>query len=83
MLIKRKCKKPLDQQDNLMKKTNGKQVIQELFDFAGVRIDGNRPWDIRIRNPQFFERVLAGGSLALGESYMDGWWDCDALDQFF
>jgi len=25
--------------------------------------------------------VLAGGSLALGESYMDGWWDCKALDQ--
>jgi cyclopropane-fatty-acyl-phospholipid synthase len=72
MLIKRKCKKPLDQQDNLMKKTNGKQVIQELFDFAGVRIDGNRPWDIQIRNPQFFERVLAGGSLALGGK-LHGW----------
>ena len=25
--------------------------------------------------------MLAGGSLALGESYMDGWWDCKALDQ--
>ena len=83
MLIKRKCKKPFDQQDILMKKTNGKQIIQELFDFSDVRIDGDRPWDIQIHNPQFFERVLAGGSLALGESYMDGWWDCDALDQFF
>jgi cyclopropane-fatty-acyl-phospholipid synthase len=66
-----------------MKKTNGKQVIEELFDFADVWIDGNRPWDIQIHNPKFFERVLAGGSLALGESYMDGWWDCDALDEFF
>ena len=66
-----------------MKTPNGKQVIQELFDFSDVRIDGDRPWDIQIHNPQFFERVLAGGSLALGESYMDGWWDCDALDQFF
>jgi len=28
-----------------------------------------------------YKRVLAGGSLALGESYMDGWWDCKALDQ--
>ncbi len=27
--------------------------------------------------------VLAGGSVALGESYMDGWWDCDALDLLF
>ena len=27
--------------------------------------------------------VFLGGALALGESYMDGWWDCEALDQFF
>jgi cyclopropane-fatty-acyl-phospholipid synthase len=66
-----------------MKKSNGKQVIQKLFDYADVQINGDRPWDIQIHNPSFFERVLAGGSLALGESYMDGWWDCDALDQFF
>jgi cyclopropane-fatty-acyl-phospholipid synthase len=26
---------------------------------------------------------VAGGSIALGESYLDGWWECDALDQFF
>jgi cyclopropane-fatty-acyl-phospholipid synthase len=27
-----------------------------------------------------FRRVLAQGSLGAGESYMDGWWDCDRLD---
>jgi len=66
-----------------MKKTNGKQTIQDIFGLADVRIDGNRPWDIQVRNLSFYERVLAGGSLALGETYMDGWWDCEALDQFF
>ena len=66
-----------------MKKTNGKQTIQGIFDLADVRINGNRPWDIQVRNLSFYERVLAGGSLALGETYMDGWWDCEALDQFF
>jgi cyclopropane-fatty-acyl-phospholipid synthase len=66
-----------------MKKTNGKQTIQDIFDLADVRIDGNRPWDIQVLNLSFYERVLAGGSLALGETYMDGWWDCEALDQFF
>src|SRR5690606_34574373 len=25
-------------------------------------------------------RLLAGGSLALGDSYMDGWWDTGSLD---
>ena len=29
----------------------------------------------------FVDRVLAQGSLGLGESYMDGWWDCDQLDE--
>jgi cyclopropane-fatty-acyl-phospholipid synthase len=66
-----------------MKKTNGKQMIQDIFDLADVRINGNRPWDIQVQNLSFYERVLAGGSLALGETYMDGWWDCEALDQFF
>ncbi|MBK5102495.1 MAG: cyclopropane-fatty-acyl-phospholipid synthase, partial [Desulfobacteraceae bacterium] len=61
-----------------MKKTNGKQAIQDIFDLADVRINGNRPWDIQVRNLSFYERVLAGGSLALGETYMDGWWDCEA-----
>ena len=60
-----------------------RKPIEELLDFAGIRIDGDRPFDIQVRNPEFYPRVLAGGSLALGESYMDGWWDCQALDQFF
>ena len=46
-------------------------------------IDGGRPWDPQIRNPRFFERVLAHGSLGAGESYMEGWWEVDALDEFF
>ncbi len=48
-----------------------------------VRFDGSRAWDICVHNPNFYSRVLAGGSLALGESYMDAWWSCRALDQFF
>ena len=39
-------------------------------------------FDIQVHNDLFYSRVLSGGSLALGESYMDGWWDCKALDQF-
>lgn len=35
---------------------------------------------IRVKNDKFYERVLTGGSLAIGESYMDDWWDCDAID---
>jgi len=60
-----------------------KKVLQKMLEPSDVQINGNRLWDIQIHNFIFYERVLSGGSLALGESYMDGWWDCEALDQFF
>jgi cyclopropane-fatty-acyl-phospholipid synthase len=40
------------------------------------------PSDPQIKHPDFFKRVLQEGSLGLGESYMDGWWDCERLDIF-
>jgi len=66
-----------------MRPDSGKEAVKTILDQADIQVDGNRPWDIRVNNPAFYERILAGGSLALGESYMDGWWDCAALDQFF
>ena len=60
-----------------------KQIIKDYFNLANIEINGNRPWDIQVHNPKVYAKVLAGGSLALGESYMDGWWDCKAIDQFF
>ena len=66
-----------------MKSSNLKRKAQETFDIADVKINGDRPWDIQIHNENFYARILSGGSLALGESYMDGWWDCKELDQFF
>ncbi len=66
-----------------MKKTHAKLMIQDIFDQADFRVNGSKPWDIQVRNLDFYKRALAGGSLALGESYMDEWWDCEALDQFF
>lgn len=59
------------------------KTIEGLLDQADVRVGGSRPWDITIRNHDFFARVLAEGSLGLGEAYMAGWWECAALDQFF
>lgn len=60
-----------------------KEQLQKLLNLADVKINGDRPWDIQINNKDFYKRVLSGGSLALGESYMDGWWDCEQLDEFF
>lgn len=57
--------------------------VQKLLDVADIRINGDRPWDLQIKHPDMLDRVLALGSLGLGESYMDGWWDCERLDEFF
>ncbi|PZQ25878.1 MAG: cyclopropane-fatty-acyl-phospholipid synthase, partial [Stenotrophomonas acidaminiphila] len=54
--------------------------IADLLAEADVRIGGNRPWDIQVHDPRFHARVLGQGSLGLGESYMDGWWDAASLD---
>lgn len=50
---------------------------------AGIEINGGRDWDIAVHNPRYYARVAWQGSLGLGESYMDSWWDCPRLDLFF
>ncbi|WP_158782938.1 cyclopropane fatty acyl phospholipid synthase [Pantoea sp. BAV 3049] len=59
------------------------RIVQEMLRNADIEINGTRPWDIQVNNTEFFKRVLQEGSLGLGESYMDGWWECERLDTFF
>ena len=35
-----------------------------------------------MRDDRLYDRILRDASLGLGEAYMDGWWDCLAIDQF-
>jgi len=58
------------------------RLMAGLLAEAGIAVNGSRPWDIQVHHPRTFERFLARGRLGLGESYMDGWWDCHALDEF-
>lgn len=62
---------------------NAQMFVGELLALADIQINGNRPWDMQVRDPSFFEEVLARGNLALGEAYMAGDWDCEQLDVFF
>jgi len=54
-----------------------------IFNIADIEVNGNNPWDIQVHNDEFYERVFRGGSLAFGESYVDGWWSVEKLDEFF
>ena len=61
--------------------SRAQDVMTNLLGSADIRIKNDRPWDIQVHDRRFFSRVLASGTLGFGESYMDGWWDCDALDE--
>ena len=55
----------------------------EFLESIDVEINGNRPWDLTVHNPDVFKSILFNGSLGFGESYMKGWFDCERLDLFF
>ena len=60
-----------------------KKTIEEFLKECGITINGNKPYDVVVHNEGLYNRVLRHGTLGLGESYIDGWWDCDQLDEFF
>lgn len=60
-----------------------RELVTDLLRSANVVIGGSAPGDITVHDEHWYARILDGGSLALGESYMDGWWDCQHLDVFF
>jgi cyclopropane-fatty-acyl-phospholipid synthase len=61
--------------------SKAQKLLTNLLAVADIQINGARPWDIQVYDARFFGRVLASGTLGFGESYMDGWWDCDELDE--
>lgn len=65
------------------KKDRWYRIVEELLSAAGITINGSRACDIKVHNPALFKRILQEGSLGFGESYMDGWWDCERLDALF
>ncbi len=56
-------------------------LVRELFAGAGVTVGGSNPWDPQVHDERLYARVLRDGTLGVGEAYVEGWWDCPALDQ--
>ncbi len=59
------------------------EVLRGLGELAGITINGDDPWDMQVHSGEVYRRILTQGSLGLGESYMDGLWDSDSLDELF
>jgi len=60
-----------------------RRQLQSLLDRADLQLDGPRDFDPIVHDERLFARVLAYGSVGLGEAYEEGWWDCDRLDKLF
>jgi cyclopropane-fatty-acyl-phospholipid synthase len=57
-----------------------RETLTRLFAEGDVHFNGARATDIQVNDPRFYDRVMAEGSIGMGESYMDGWWDAADLD---
>ncbi|MFT2011164.1 cyclopropane fatty acyl phospholipid synthase [Pontibacter sp. 13R65] len=65
-----------------MKTQQLRQNVSSILASADVKMNGPDPWDLQVHDDRFYGRVLRQGTLGLGESYMDGWWDCARIDEF-
>jgi cyclopropane-fatty-acyl-phospholipid synthase len=54
-------------------------AIQKIAKNANIDLEN----DIHIHNNMVYDQIIKDGSLGLGESYMDGYWDADNLDELF
>lgn len=61
---------------------NNRSTVEHLLQDTGIHINGDKLSDIWVHDDRFYNSVLKDGSLGLGESYMDDWWSCEALDDF-
>ncbi len=62
------------------RKGDAEAIVRELFAHADVNCDGKREWDIKVRDPRFYERLLRDASIGFGEAYMEDWWEVEKLD---
>ena len=64
-----------------MSETSARDVCVGLLERAGVPIGGTDPWSMQVHDERVWERLVGERELGIGESYMDGWWDADRLDE--
>jgi cyclopropane-fatty-acyl-phospholipid synthase len=60
-----------------------KEKIQNILSRLDITVNGNSPWDIQVHDERLYRQVILRGSIGLGEAYLDRWWDCERLDEFF
>lgn len=58
-----------------------KRVVSSFLEKAGVSVSNSKQTDIVVNDPSFFQDVLFRGSMGFGDSYIEGKWDSDNIDE--
>lgn len=61
---------------------SAESTVRKILDESGIEINGSNRCDIQVHDPRFYNRLMSEGSLGLGESYMDAWWEVKDLEEF-
>ena len=59
---------------------SAEQFLNQTLARAGITINGVAPFDLKVRDPRAYERIMRDGSVGFGESFMEGWLECDRID---
>ncbi len=59
----------------------GKAFFEKLLTASDIYVNGHRDWDLKVNDDRLYPRILAGGTLAFGEAYMEGLWDCENIPE--
>jgi cyclopropane-fatty-acyl-phospholipid synthase len=55
--------------------------VLELLDRAGIDLNGTGPGDLQVHDERFYDRVVRDRELGLGESFQEGWWSAERVDE--
>ncbi|MDH3452312.1 MAG: cyclopropane fatty acyl phospholipid synthase [Gammaproteobacteria bacterium] len=58
------------------------KLVAMLAD-AGITINGDQPCDLQVHDERLYGRIARNRTIAAGETYVEGWWDCERLDELF
>jgi len=61
--------------------SGAQRTVEQILALADIKINGNRPFDIQVHDERLYKRFVSKRELGMGESYMDGWWDTERLDE--
>ena len=51
-----------------MTNDRAKDIVGRLLESAGITLNGERPYDILVKNDNLYKRILPRGILGLGEA---------------